>query len=462
MNFPEKFEKEMIRILGEVGFEEYKSCFAKDAIRALRVNTLKIAPEEFKKLTGWNLEEIPWTRNGFYCHEKLVPSRHPYYHAGMYYIQEPSAMTPAQFLPIEEGDKVLDMCAAPGGKSTELAARLDGTGILFSNDISFSRCKALLKNIELFGIKNAIIMSEKPNDLEDRFQGYFDKILIDAPCSGEGMFRKDGKMIDAWLEHGPDYFAPIQRSILESGIKMLRPGGMLLYSTCTFSVKEDEETVDYILKKYPEMSVVDTIDPGYFEKGRPDLLENPAEGISKTRRLFPHKIRGEGHYLALLQKAEDAVSSSNKVELAISKDKIPGECIDFLKSMGIDYKSVKDRVKLFDDKAVLLPEGCPKLDHLRVIRSGVYLGDCKKGRFVPSQAAAMTIKKGEFNNELHLNLEDERLCRYLKGETLTLRDKDGVKDGTVLVFVGDQPLGFGKAGKGTLKNKYLVGWRMNG
>ena len=190
MNFPEQFEKRMREQLGEEEFRAYEACFSKKVSSAVRVNTLKLSPEEFRTLSPFGLQPVPWTKNGFYYEDSDIPSKHPYYYAGMYYLQEPSAMTPAALLPVEPGDRVLDLCAAPGGKSTELGAKLQGKGILIANDISHSRAKALLKNIELFGIMNAVVTSEPAEKLAQRFPEYFDKILVDAPCSGEGMFRK--------------------------------------------------------------------------------------------------------------------------------------------------------------------------------------------------------------------------------------------------------------------------------
>ena len=245
MNLPSAFEEKMKYLLG-TEYDDYLNCFDEPRHYGLRINTAKISVEDFLKISPWPLEKVPWIHNGFYYDgENCQPAKHPYYYAGLYYLQEPSAMTPADRLPIEPGDRVLDVCAAPGGKATELGARLNGTGVLAANDLSNSRAKGLLKNIELMGIGNVLVLSEEPGKLIPYFTEYFDKILIDAPCSGEGMFRKDRKMIRAWEEHGPDYFSKIQRSIITQAAQMLRPGGMILYSTCTFSPEENEQTIEY-------------------------------------------------------------------------------------------------------------------------------------------------------------------------------------------------------------------------
>ena len=257
MALPKAFD-ERIRIQLGDEYEDYIKCFDSDMYHGIRVNTSKISVEDFLKISPFELEPVPWTKNGFYYdHRKYTPSKHPYYYAGLYYIQEPSAMTPASVLDIEDGDVVLDICAAPGGKSTELAAKLNGTGILISNDISNSRAKALLKNLELFGIGNMCVVSEPPNNLSKAFEGTFDKILIDAPCSGEGMFRKSSSMMTAWENNGTELFAGLQRGILNEACKMLKPGGKLLYSTCTFSPEEDERSVEYLLSIDDSMHLVD-------------------------------------------------------------------------------------------------------------------------------------------------------------------------------------------------------------
>ena len=221
MNLPESFTNRIKTQLGDE-YEAYMNCLDQGMHHGLRVNTNKISVEDFLKISPFELKPVPWTTNGFYYDDKAcTPSKHPYYYAGLYYIQEPSAMAPASILPVEDGDVVLDICAAPGGKSTELAAKLHGTGFLISNDISNSRAKALLKNLELFGIGNMCVVSEAPNKLSTKFYQTFDKILIDAPFSGEGMFRKSQSMVTAWENNGVELFAGLQRGILNEVVKML-------------------------------------------------------------------------------------------------------------------------------------------------------------------------------------------------------------------------------------------------
>ena len=256
MKLPENYKDRMMRLLKD-DYPLYEESLLKPRFFGLRVNTLKISPERFREISPFSLREVPWTDNGFYYEENDRPALHPYYYAGLYYIQEPSAMTPAQVLPVDPGDCVLDMCAAPGGKSTELGAKLKGEGFLVSNDISASRAKALLKNIELTGIKNVYVTSEEPHALERKAGILFDKILIDAPCSGEGMFRKDPKLITAWQKNGPDYYSAIQKELVRCAVRMLKPGGMLVYSTCTFNKQENEDIITGLLSEHGEMSLVD-------------------------------------------------------------------------------------------------------------------------------------------------------------------------------------------------------------
>ena len=244
---PENFKIKMKELLGDE-LDSFLDCYNEKHNAGVRVNTLKSTPERFREISPVEITPVPWIKNGFYYDESDRASKHPYYYAGLYYIQEPSAMTPASLLPVKPGDRVLDLCAAPGGKTTELGAKLKGRGVLVCNDISNSRAKALLKNVELFGIRNAVVISEAPAKLEGSFMGYFDKILVDAPCSGEGMFRKSHAIIKNWEQYGTGYYAKLQREILPSAINMLRPGGYMIYSTCTFSTEEDEGTLKWLLE----------------------------------------------------------------------------------------------------------------------------------------------------------------------------------------------------------------------
>lgn len=459
-SLPAEFEKKMRTLLG-AEFKEYVKCFEEPRHYGLRVNTAKISVEEFLKIAPWPLEPVPWIRNGFYYDgETYQPAKHPYYFAGLYYLQEPSAMTPADRLPVTPGERVLDVCAAPGGKATELGAKLEGTGVLAANDLSSSRAKGLLKNLELFGIGNVLVLSEEPGKLVPHFKGYFDKILIDAPCSGEGMFRKDRRMIRAWEEHGPDYFSKIQRSIITQAAEMLREGGMLLYSTCTFSPEENEQTIEYLLKSYPQFEVCEMEWYEGFNPGMPEASLSGDKRLEKTVRIFPHRMRGEGHFLALLRKGERTESAGSLPGNSSCGRpvKLPSELEEFLSC--VKRRMDPARMDLRGDKVYYMPEDMPPLKGIRFLRTGLLLGELKKKRFEPSQAFAMNLKKEEYKYIIDLPVSDERVIKYLKGETLDLEDvtTPGEK-GWYLVCVDGYSLGFGKLGNQMLKNKYLPGWR---
>ncbi len=457
MNLPIAFVDKMKLLLGDE-FDDYIKCYDEKRLYGLRVNTKKIRVEDFQKICPFEIEPIPWIENGFYYDgEHIQAAKHPYYFAGLYYLQEPSAMTPANRIPIEPGDKVLDVCAAPGGKATELGAKLQGEGVLMANDISNSRAKGLLKNIEVFGIGNVLVLSEEPGKLENYFPEYFDKILIDAPCSGEGMFRKDKKMVKAWEEHGPEFFAKIQRSIITQAARMLKPGGMILYSTCTFDPEENEGTIEYLLKQYPEFQIKEIRAYEGFSCGKPEVTESEDESFRKTVRIWPHKMHGEGHYLALLQKGGTEKNEKEYVAKKTSK-KVPDEILDFFKN--IRWSMDWNRLETYSEKVYYMPSGVPDVKGIRFLRTGLYLGDLKKNRFEPSQSLAMCLKKEEYAYCVNISANDERIIKYLKGETIDVDDLVSAKEkGWYLVLVDGYPLGWGKLANGTLKNKYLPGWR---
>lgn len=460
IKLPEKFENKMKELLQDE-YDDYLQCYDEPRYYGLRVNTNKISVEDFLKIAPWPLTPVPWIPNGFYYDgDKIQPSKHPYYFAGLYYLQEPSAMTPASRIPVEPGERVLDVCAAPGGKATELGAKLKGEGVLIANDISNSRARGLLKNLELFGIGNMMVISEEPGKLVEYFPEYFDKILIDAPCSGEGMFRKDKKMVKAWEEHGPEFFSKLQRSIITQAAAMLKPGGMILYSTCTFDPLENEKTVEYLLETCPEFKICDMEGYEGFCEGIPKYVENHSEEYRKTVRIFPHKMQGEGHYLALVKKGDDNTERKNEktAKPKSGAKKLPEELEQFLKELAWDID--KSRLDIREERVYYMPENLPMLKGVRFLRSGLLLGEVKKNRFEPSQALAMCLKKEEYPRILDLPVSDDRVIKYLKGETLDVEDITSRKEkGWYLVCVDGYPLGFGKLANQTLKNKYLPGWR---
>ena len=299
--FPELFEKRM-KVLLEEEYEAFLSSYDRPRNVGLRLNPLKTdAPPA---LDGFGLSPVPWEKHGFYYDSATRPGLSPYHEAGLYYLQEPSAMAPAGLLDVRPGMKVLDLCAAPGGKTTQLAAALRGEGLLVCNEINPKRSKILARNIERLGIANSLVLNEHPQKLESHFAGYFDRILVDAPCSGEGMFRKEEAAVTDWSEETVEMCAHRQQEILASAAKMLAPGGRLVYSTCTFAPAENEGTVSRFLESHADFSLV-AVDAPWFDPGRPDWTEERNPELAKTFRLWPHKLRGEGHYAAVLEKSPE-------------------------------------------------------------------------------------------------------------------------------------------------------------
>lgn len=377
--------------------------------RGIRVNGLKSDPAEFPGIwrsCGGETEPEPigWIHNGFFIEDTAVFSGHPFYQAGLYYIQEPSAMTPAEILPVKEGDYVLDLCAAPGGKATELLAKLNGKGILYANDISASRAKILRKNLEMAGAANAFVTAESPGKLSESFPGFFDKILVDAPCSGEGMFRRKPEMVSDWIERGPEYYAPLQRDILEQAVTMLAPGGMMVYSTCTFSELENEENVMWLLGNHPEMEVCET--PDY-----PGFMKSKIPGLNGCIRIMPHRMRGEGQFICLLAK-RDAGNLSAGARAKAERETVTAQCTRL-----IDRNS---RFEVFElgGQVYLLPEGHKQRSGIRYLMTGLHVGEYKSGKLRPTQALAQILRSDEWPVTLNLPVGDERLGRYLRGESI--------------------------------------------
>ena len=458
VELPESFEKRMQEMLGDE-YESYIESYDNPRQYGLRINPMKITEEELAEGSGFSLDPIPWTKTGYFYKEEDQPARHPYYSAGLYYLQEPSAMTPAARFPVEPGERVLDLCAAPGGKATALGAALQGKGVLVANDISNSRAKALLKNLEVFGISNAFVTNEVPQNLAERFEGFFDKVLIDAPCSGEGMFRKDPAVIKTWEEERPEYFAKLQKDILKNGVRMLRPGGKLLYSTCTFAPVENEGSISWILEQCPEMELIPIEGYEGFSEGNPAWGDGREE-LRRCVRIWPHKMKGEGHYLALLRKGKPLpVTDKQLLPGKKSKKKLPEDLEVFLEDTTWELDAA--RLDVHGERVYYMPEELPDVCGIRFLRTGLLLGELKKKRFEPSQALAMCLKKDEYKKVLDFPVSDERVKRYLKGETLDVEDMTGSKEkGWYLVCVDGYPLGFGKLSGQTLKNKYLPGWRL--
>jgi len=470
-DLPQSFLDSMKEILGE-DYEAFLAGFDGQRQYGLRVNTLKMNLEEFERIAPFHLKKVPWISNGYFYEAEDAPAKHPFYSAGLYYLQEPSAMTPASRLKVQPGERVLDLCAAPGGKATELGAALQGEGLLVANDINTARARALLRNLELFGISNSFVTNEPPHVLAERFPEFFHKIMVDAPCSGEGMFRKNPAVVDSWQEKGPEYFSKLQREIIVQAADMLLPGGMMFYSTCTFSPLENEKTITHLLKERPDMEVIPMEDYEGFAEGltsyRGEVFD---ESCKLCRRIWPHKMSGEGHFMVLLhkksgtqQQVQQTVSQSSiwweKCKGLNKEQKAAAE--DFFSHVNIAYDG--KRIDVRGDNLYYLP--APKYDGrgLHFLRNGLFMGEFKKKRFEPSQPFALALHAQDFDQVLDFPADDERLSRYLRGETLDVSDLiagEKKRKGWQLVMVAGHPLGFGKLVNNNLKNKYPAGWRKN-
>lgn len=470
-DLPQSFLDSMKEILGE-DYEAFLAGFDGQRQYGLRVNTLKMNLEEFERIAPFHLKKVPWISNGYFYEAEDAPAKHPFYSAGLYYLQEPSAMTPASRLKVQPGERVFDLCAAPGGKATELGAALQGEGLLVANDINTARARALLRNLELFGISNSFVTNEPPHVLAERFPEFFHKIMVDAPCSGEGMFRKNPAVVDSWQEKGPEYFSKLQREIIVQAADMLLPGGMMFYSTCTFSPLENEKTITHLLKERPDMEVIPMEDYEGFAEGltsyRGEVFD---ESCKLCRRIWPHKMSGEGHFMALLhkksgtqQQVQQTVSQSSiwweKCKGLNKEQKAAAE--DFFSHVNIAYDG--KRIDVRGDNLYYLP--APKYDGrgLHFLRNGLFMGEFKKKRFEPSQPFALALHAQDFDQVLDFPADDERLSRYLRGETLDVSDLiagEKKRKGWQLVMVAGHPLGFGKLVNNNLKNKYPAGWRKN-
>ena len=470
-DLPQSFLDSMNEILGE-DYEAFLAGFDGQRQYGLRVNTLKMNLEEFERIAPFHLKKVPWISNGYFYEAEDAPAKHPFYSAGLYYLQEPSAMTPASRLKVQPGERVLDLCAAPGGKATELGAALQGEGLLVANDINTARARALLRNLELFGISNSFVTNEPPHVLAERFPEFFHKIMVDAPCSGEGMFRKNPAVVDSWQEKGPEYFSKLQREIIVQAADMLLPGGIMFYSTCTFSPLENEKTITHLLKERPDMEVIPMEDYEGFAEGltsyRGEVFD---ESCKLCRRIWPHKMSGEGHFMALLhkkngvqQQVQQTVSQSSiwweKCKGLNKEQKAAAE--DFFSHVNIAYD--EKRIDVRGDNLYYLP--APKYDGrgLHFLRNGLFMGEFKKKRFEPSQPFALALHAQDFDQVLDFPADDERLSRYLRGETLDVSDLiagEKKRKGWQLVMVAGHPLGFGQLVNNNLKNKYPAGWRKN-
>ena len=456
MKLPESFLTRMQQMLGDE-YEPFLASYDQPAARGLRVNLLKAGPE----LTlPFPTSPVEWCPTGHRYSGELRPGLHPWHDAGVYYIQEPSAMAVAEIAAPQPGERVLDLCAAPGGKTSHLASLAGDQCLLISNEIHPQRARILSRNVERMGICNAAVLNETPDRLAERFPGFFDCIVVDAPCSGEGMFRKEPVALEEWSEENVALCASRQDEILDAALQMLAPGGRLIYSTCTFAPAEDEGTLSRLLERYPELELADLPEAPGFVPARADWYIPAAPGIEKAVRLFPHRLCGEGHFAAkLVRRGEEGIRRSAPVSSARKPGKKPDLSTweEFCRQTLTE--PISGRLEVAGDTLSLLPETLPDLSGLRVIRAGLTLGQLKKGRFEPDHALAMALRPDAVRQTLDLTADDPRALSYLKGEAISGSPE---LSGYVLVTVDGFPMGWGKASKGTVKNHYPKGLRRLG
>lgn len=448
---PERFVARM-RTLLDAEAEALLDALARRADVGLRVNTLKLAPQDFAALSGWPLAPLPWAPQGFVIGDSaLRPGAHPYHAAGLYYLQEPSAMSVAEVLGAKPGERVIDLAAAPGGKTTQLAALMHNQGLLIANDTSASRARAIVENLERLGVSNAVVTSSEIAALAARWPGLFDRVLLDAPCSGEGMFRKNAEARAMWSEANIARCALRQAQLLAEAAKLVRSGGVLVYSTCTFALEENEARIAAFLEAHPEF-VLETITlpgtrPGF------SLADSPID-TTRTARLWPHLAPGEGHFIARLRRLDGETGRLVPMRYPPPAAAVQRQWLELSGELGIPPTG---ELTQLGQQLYAVPDGVPELRGLKVLRSGLWLATAHKQHLTPSHSLALAIppERAQTMNHLPLTPQDPRLARYLAGEVL---EASGAR-GYVLITLAGYPLGWGKRAHGVINNLYPKGLR---
>lgn len=459
MNLPIEFEKKMKAFLGNE-WDDFLYSYDNNRFQALRFNTLKVqSPEErmrILKVLGISSDKrVSWANEAYYFDENVRPGKHPYHEMGLYYIQEPSAMSAAALLAPKPGMRVLDLCAAPGGKSTQLATYLGDSGLLVSNEINTQRSRILSQNIERMGIKNAIVTNEDSFVLASHFPGFFNAIQVDAPCSGEGMFRKLPEAIEQWSMENVAICAARQKEILDNAAVMLKPGGTIVYSTCTFSKEENENVIEYFLERHPDFT------------------------LEEMERFWPHKVDGEGHFVAKLvrrgcvdtdlkadrktKKNKNSKNRKNETKPALTKEnmKLLSEFLDETISEDVAAWIKNSRLVMFGEQLYRLPDMEVDIKGLKVQRAGLHIGEFKKQRFEPSHSLALALKLSEAKNVVKLTWDDPQTTGFFNGQSVMLSDEQTAecKKGWALVCVDGYTAGWGKVNGTQVKNHYPKGLR---
>lgn len=459
MNLPIEFEKKMKAFLGNE-WDDFLYSYDNNRFQALRFNTLKVQSQEermriLKTLKISSDKKVSCADEAYYFDENVRPGKHPYHEMGLYYIQEPSAMSAAALLAPKPGMRVLDLCAAPGGKSTQLATYLGDSGLLVSNEINTQRSRILSQNIERMGIKNAIVTNEDSFVLASHFPGFFNAIQVDAPCSGEGMFRKLPEAIEQWSMENVAICAARQKEILDNAAVMLKPGGTIVYSTCTFSREENEDVIECFLERHPDFT------------------------LEEMERFWPHKVDGEGHFVAKLvrrgcvdtdlkadrktKKNKNSKNRKNETKPALTKEnmKLLSEFLDETISEDMAAWIKNSRLVMFGEQLYRLPDMEVDIKGLKVQRAGLHIGEFKKQRFEPSHSLALALKISEAKNVVKLTCDNPQTIGFFNGQSVMLSDEQAAecKKGWALVCVDGYPAGWGKVNGAQVKNHYPKGLR---
>ncbi|MGO0062430.1 RsmF rRNA methyltransferase first C-terminal domain-containing protein [Brevibacillus fluminis] len=471
---PQRFVQRMESLLDNQ-YDAFLHSYTLPAWQGLRVNPLKLSHDSghLQASLPFSLTPVPWCPTGFTYAGEERPGKHPYHACGLYYLQEPSAMAAAEALDVLPGDTILDLCAAPGGKSTQIAGMMQGKGLLVTNEIHPARVKALAENIERLGVTNAIVTNETPERLMERFPLFFDHILVDAPCSGEGMFRKLPEAIEDWSEDKVAECGRMQQDILEAAAHMLKPGGVLVYSTCTFAPLENEQSIASFLLRHPEFAIESINHHALFSPGEADWAAPPLPALRQTARLWPHRLHGEGHYIARIRKQSQegiqGIDGDAPVQVAAKKQKKPAKpAAGLAEAIGLWNEFAREALPglslastdpsayiLFGEQLYMLPQGFIDLSGIKVARAGWHLGTVKKGRFEPSHALALGCRPADAARTADFAASDADVLRYLKGESLTRSGQNG----WTIVTVDGFALGWGKQVDEQLKNHYPKGLR---
>ncbi len=443
---PADFLSYMAELLGE-DYSAFAASYKAPAIDGLRVNDLKVKPQDLLDSLPADLSPLPWCPVGFTTRSDASLGRHPYHAAGLYYLQEPSAMAVAQVLAPQPGERVLDLCAAPGGKATHIASLMRDQGLLVANDVHSRRARILSGNLERWGLTNTAILSETPQRCARRFPAFFDRVLVDAPCSGEGMFRRSESARAQWSRENVRGCARRQREILVSAARMVRPGGWLCYATCTFSPEENEEVVASFLCDHTEFEIVDPPRCPGLDRGHPEWVKT-SQPLERAVRLWPHRASGEGHFVALMQRRSGETvrpQHACPAGAALSSVELLAEfCRQHL------TMSIQGRLVTMGPRIYRSPPDLPNLGGLQVVRPGWLMGVVHPGRLDPSHALAMALCQDEARLTLDLSADGPEVYAYLQGSPL----RSSGEDGWLLVTVDGHALGWGKRVRGIVKNHY--------